>query len=48
MDEDEQILAVMQALRQHGKIDLPMNEQFEAKIKAIRQMTSEITLPYYT
>jgi hypothetical protein len=48
MDEDEQISAVMQALRQHGKIDLPMNEKFEEKIKAIRQMTSEINLPYYT
>ncbi|WP_420267183.1 hypothetical protein [Candidatus Magnetominusculus dajiuhuensis] len=48
MDEDEQVSSLIQALRQHGKIDLPMNTQFEERIKAIRQMTSEIKLPYYT
>ncbi|MBF0458597.1 MAG: hypothetical protein HQK99_11980 [Nitrospirae bacterium] len=48
MDEDEQISTIIQALKQHGKIDLPMNAQFEERIKAIRQLTSEIKLPYYT
>lgn len=48
LDEDEQISTIIHALRQHGKIDLPMNEQFEEKIKAIRKLASEIKLPYYT
>lgn len=48
LDEDEQITTIIQALRAHGKIELPMNTQFEEKIKAIRQSTSEIKLPYYT
>ncbi|MEO5360732.1 MAG: hypothetical protein H7843_09855 [Nitrospirota bacterium] len=48
LDEDEQMSTIIQALRKHGKVDLPMNAQFEEKIKAIRQSTNEIKLPYYT
>ncbi|QWR78628.1 hypothetical protein [Candidatus Magnetomonas plexicatena] len=48
LDEDEQIMSVIMALRQHGKIDLPMNDNFERAVRQVREETASITMPYYT
>ncbi|MBF0344939.1 MAG: hypothetical protein HQL06_12005 [Nitrospirae bacterium] len=47
LSEDEQIDALICALRQYGKLTVPMCASFEQAVSEVRQEASQMTMPFY-
>ncbi|MBF0608588.1 MAG: hypothetical protein SFH39_02760 [Candidatus Magnetobacterium sp. LHC-1] len=47
LNEDEQIDALICALRQYGKISVPMCAQFEKAVEDVHQEAAQVTMPFY-
>ncbi|MBF0316763.1 MAG: hypothetical protein HQL04_01190 [Nitrospirae bacterium] len=47
LSEDEQIDALIFALRQYGKISVPMCARFDQAVEDIHQEAAQVTMPFY-
>ncbi|MBF0539569.1 MAG: hypothetical protein HQL03_15090 [Nitrospirae bacterium] len=47
LSEDDQIDALICALRQYGKISVPMCAKFEQSVDDVHQEAAQITMPFY-